>query len=386
MGRQDMAKWMLCTIAQDFGFIGSRCEDYDEMMRHDHGGGRGKPVWAERIGKKYMWTAMQQLASRLHDNVVRKRDEWEPEPIRTPLILPESRQLDPSLLQRCDQSKTHPFFTAVRLDTESTSDDRTWVALEHDVPNICELVKVQSVDGQDWRSLVANLHSGSPGYPRDEAGYRHIWLSLAGYLVRPIDASAALEKLGGRNFLGDWMPQGLGLGVGVGFAAEYPWATSFNTMPEEGHSHVKDSLAKCLAPAWNQLTCEWEYDESREKMHVYVPARLFFDGDELWWDGQGGYRRGDGRAAFVDPSFRRAGPWTLLADEEHLRARLRELDRCLIWTLVGQKWILGGFPGKGERTPIRTFSQVAYMDSAGTFKKSDMAFFDDPSQRTGLAE
>ena len=34
-----------------------------------YGGLRGKPVWAERIGKKYMWTAMYQLAPRLHDNV-----------------------------------------------------------------------------------------------------------------------------------------------------------------------------------------------------------------------------------------------------------------------------------------------------------------------------
>ena len=76
MSREDMAKWMLQTIVQDFRFIGSGCEDYDRRMLHDHGGGRGKPVWAERIGKKYMWNAMHQLASRLHDNVVPEYGDW----------------------------------------------------------------------------------------------------------------------------------------------------------------------------------------------------------------------------------------------------------------------------------------------------------------------
>ena len=62
------------------------------------------------------------------------------------------------------------------------------------------------------------------------------------------------------------------------------------------------------------------------------------------------------------------------------------MDRCLIWTLLGAKWMLGGSPSQSERMPIRTFSQVAYMDSAGAIKTSDMVFFDDRSQQTGLAK
>ena len=145
-------------------------------------------------------------------------------------------------------------------------------------------------------------------------------------------------------------------------------------------------LTKFLVPAWNDLLCEWEYDASLENTAIFVPARLFFAGDDLWWDGQGGYRRSDDRTTFLDPSLDRSGPSTLLADEKHLRARLQEMDRCLIWTLLGAKWMLGSFPHQSERTPIKTFSQVAYMDSAGTVKESDIVFFDDPSQQTGLAK
>ena len=387
MCRQDMAKWMLRTIAQDFQFIESRCEDYDRRMLHDHGGGRGKPVWAERIGKKYMWTAMHQLASRLHDNVAPKQDSWEPNPIRTPLILAESRQLDPSLPQHRDQSNRHPFFATLRLNTVGTPDDQTWIALERDVPKISGLVKIQSVGDQDWRPLVAILDSGRPDDYRHHTPYRQIWLHLFSYLVRPCHASLFFEKLHGRNFYGQWMPRGLQLGGDGGFAAEYPWATSFNTMPDEWYSHAaSDCLTKFLVPAWNDLLCEWEYEASLENTAIFIPARLFFDGDDLWWDGQGGYRRSDGRTTFLDPSLDRSGPSTLLADEKHLRARLQEMDRCLIWTLLGAKWMLGSFLHQSERTPIKTFSQVAYMDSAGTVKESDIVFFDDPLQQTGLAK
>ena len=378
MCRQDMAKWMLQTIAQDFQFIGSGCESYDRRMLHEHGGGRNKPVWAERIGKKYTWVAMYQLASRLHDNVEPKRDSWEPKPTCTPLVLAEQRQLDPSLPQRRDLSKRHQFFAALRLDTAGASNDQAWVALEEDVPTVAKLVEVQSVGGQDWRPLVAYLSSERPDSDdRGDSPYRQIWLHLLGYLVRPSHADRLFDKLNGRNFCDLRMPEGLQLGS-PGFAAEYPWATSFNTIPDEWYSRTADPALDALLPAWNNLSCEWEYDASLENMSAHVPARLFFDGDDLWWDGQGGYKRGDGRTVFFDPSIGLAGPSTLLVDAKYLGARLRAMDQCLIWTLLGRKWMLGGSIAQPDPSPTRMFGQVAYMDADGKIRESDLLFFDAP--------
>ena len=383
MSRDDMAKWMLRTIAQDFQFIGSGCESYDERMLHEHGGGRGKPVWAERIGKKYMWIALHQLASRLHDNVKRARYAWEPESTLAPPILPEARQLDPSLPVSRDLSDKGQFFTTPRLDTVGAPNDRAWIALEKGVPSIGELVKVQSIDDQDWRPLVAYLSSGRPSdRHRNDSPYRQIWLHLFGYLVRPCQASIFFEKLSGRNFWGRWMPEGLTLG---GFIAEYPWTTSFKTIPDEWYSRAADLAPEFLLPAWNSLHGEWEYDASLENTSVFVPAHLFFDGDDLWWDREGGYWRKDGRTVFLDPSLCQSGPSALLADEKDLWTRLQEMDRCLIWTLLGAKWTLGGSMTRSERTPINSFSQVAYMGADGSLRESDLTFFDDLNERTGLA-
>ena len=77
LSKRTMGEWILQRAARDFGYEDSECEDYDSYMLGKYGGGRGKPIWAERIGKKYQWAAMYQLASRLHDHVDRKRDSWE---------------------------------------------------------------------------------------------------------------------------------------------------------------------------------------------------------------------------------------------------------------------------------------------------------------------
>ena len=386
MSREGMVKWMLQTIVRDFRFTEFNCEGYDQQMLFEHGGGRGKPAWAERIGKKYMWVAMYQLASRLHDNVAPKRDEWEPDPIGLPFILAEERQLDPTLSRLPDRSEGNQFFAPSRLNTLGPLDDLAWIALEKDVPTISELVQVQTVSDQQWRPLMTYMSSGRPDDRQDDAPYRQIWLSLSGYIIHPRAAAILFEKLRGRNFLGRWMPEGLSVGEDGAFVGEYPWATSFNIMPDEWYAGPHDEgLLKCFAPAWNDLSFHWEYDASLESagVSVKVPARVFFEDDELWWNGQGGYRRSDGRTVFMDPSVDLEGPPALMADVEHLGAKLQTIDRCLFWTLSGEKWMLGGSISEEPRTPTRTFSQVGWMEAEGAIQQSDLVFFDDPNEKRG---
>ena len=76
--KDTMGKWILKRVADGLAYEESGCERYDEYVLGKYGGGRGKETWAERIGKKYQWIALYQLASRLHDHVERKRDSWEP--------------------------------------------------------------------------------------------------------------------------------------------------------------------------------------------------------------------------------------------------------------------------------------------------------------------
>lgn len=384
--RKDMGKWIFQRVARDFGYEGSGCERYDGYMLGKYGGGRSKPTWAERIGKKYQWVAMYQLASRLHNHVQRKRDSWEPDPLRTPLILLEERKLDPTLPARLSEEEhATSWWLTASADLEPTKQlsDEEWVAREGDVPALEDLLSIVEHNGQNWHLLVSYPSWGQRSEDADwNDPYRQAWMHIHSYLVRKEDFPIAYDCLHRRNFFGKWMPEGATWLYG--FAGEYPWATLFNTEPEEWHGRggFGANLPVAYQPSWNQLAVEWEYDASLPRnFHMLVPARAFFSPPDLWWNGQDGYRLIRGRTVFRDPSITEAGPTSLLVDANDLVERLNLLGLRLIWTLLGEKWILGG--PHDRQTPRRTFSQIACLGEDGSLHVGERVFFDDYDQDTG---
>src|SRR5690606_37659039 len=98
MNKVAIGEWIIGYIGNELGLASTdNCDHYDQFMSHKDGGGRSKPAWAERIGKKYQWLALYKLASHLHDNVDQEVSKREPTPVRTPLILLEERKMDPTL-------------------------------------------------------------------------------------------------------------------------------------------------------------------------------------------------------------------------------------------------------------------------------------------------
>ena len=212
--------------------------------------------------------------------------------------------------------------------------------------------------------------------------YRQVWVHVESYLVPKDEIATAYDCLHRRNFFGQWMPEGATWLYG--FVGEYPWATPFNTEPEEWHGmgeHVGD-LPVHYTPSYSQLSVEWGYDASLPRQfHMILPARKFFSPHDLWWDGRDGYRIVDGRIAFRDPSVTKDGPKALIADADELLERLDKLGLRLIWTLLGEKRILGG--PHGEPTPRRTFSQIARLEEDGSVEIGKRVFFEDYKKDTG---
>ncbi len=373
-------------MAEDFGYIGSGCEEYDRQMLGKYGGGRSRPAWVERIGKKYLWVAMYQLASRLHDHVEKKRDPWMPTPLRRPLILIEERKLDPTLPRGSGSgAEEKDRWWAIVRDTENLGtkvDDREWVAAEDDVPCLGEVLRSVEHGGQQWRRLVSYSTWGRPDDERREDGsYRQMWMHLQSYFVEAEDGEVAWRRLRGRNFFGSWMP-----GAGsfpYGFVGEYPWASAYRTEPEEwrGGGSLTAAGFDCEA-AWSELVVEWEYDATVEEgRRVCVPARRWFESGELWWDRRDGYGMVGGKTVFRDPSIAQGGATALLADGDELPRRLEGLGTSLIWAAVGEKWILGG---RGTDVgPRRTFSQIARLEADGSFRIGERVFFEDYDRDRG---
>ena len=388
MSKPEIGRWIAKRILEDFDYRDSHCSGYDCAVTQESGGGRSKPTWAERIGKKYQWIAMYQLASRLYDSVERKKSSYERTTDRIPLILLEERKLDPTI-SRPELPELTPsecWWVGGSVDLPSTKhlDYSSWVHLKDDLPSMESLIMPKRHEDQRWIPLNSWLTWSEfrQDRPYDEL-YRSTWIHLEAFLIPEVQFDEAIRAVSCRNFYGQWMPDcAKWLHVFVG---EYPWATACNTEVDEylGYgTHVEDSELEFI-PVYNEIVCEWEYDGTLPKaIYFQVPTRKFFDDGTLWWNGLDGFSGPDGKTVFRDPSASEGGPSMLLADIDDLLTRLKTLRYRLMWTLTGEKYILGNHE---HRTPQVTYSQTGFLEVDGNIITGDRVFFDDYNQNQGLA-
>ena len=246
------------------------------------------------------------------------------------------------------------------------------------------LLTPKSRDGQRWLPLICypTWSEYRDGRPYGEP-YRSTWIHLEAFLVPEAQFETAMKAISRRNFFGRWMPSGAKwLHVFVG---EYPWASACNVETDDwlGLGTRIEGSGLEFMPVYNEVVCEWEYDASLpSSIYFRVPARVFFEASPLWWDGVDGFSTPTGRTVFRDPSASEGGIATLLADMDDLLLRLKKLGCRLVWTVLGEKYVLGE---KVYQTPRVTYSQTAYLNEDGTILVGDRVFFDDYNKDQGLA-
>ena len=388
MPKTAIGRWIAKRILDDFNYRNSKCSSYDAAVTQETGGGRGKPKWAERIGKKYQWIAMYQLASRLHDSVERQKDSWERTTGRLPPILNEERKLDPTITvpKRPGRKPSECWWIGGNVDLDSTKqlDYATWVDRRDDLPSMESLLALKTNGGQHWLPLIcypdwAEYREGRPyGEP-----YRSTWMHLRSFLVPEAQLERAKKAISRRNFFGRWMPNNAKWLYA--FVGEYPWASACNVETDDwlGYETKVRGSNLDFVPVSNEVVCEWEYDGTMPTgIYFQVPTRAFFKAGPLWWNAVDGFATLEGKIVFRDPSASEGGPPTLLADIDELLMRLEKLNCRLVWTLLGEKWILGD---QTHKTPRVTYSQMAYLKKDGSIKVEPRVFFDQYDKDQGLA-
>ena len=334
-----MGRWIFQHVL-DLGYLNPKFANYDGYMVNKYGGGRGKPKWAERIGKKYQWIALARLAARVTDHV-EKRSRWDPEPLRTPLSYEDGRDIDPSWLLRGSLAeKTTSWWLPEEYDFENVSamNNREWTARYLDMPNTSAMLS-ERLDEAGKRWIVLE------GYPGWSSKSRRIWLHLHSYLIPTAERDSCWEWLQKQNFMGRWMPEGTSFHEG--FVGEYPWGISFNLYEDSYllHDGLRQKKPPCqMIPTSNSLSVSYEYNAyEEESISIHLPARCFFDDHSLRWNRASGYLSADGQLRFFDPSVVEPGPSALLVDSDFLQDFLSKHNLSIVWTVLGEKLIIGAF-------------------------------------------
>lgn len=387
MSKPAIGGWIARRVLDDFGYRNSGCSEYDSAVTYESGGGRGKPKWSERIGKKYQWIAMYQLAFRLYDSVDRKKDSWARTTGRLPLILQEERKLDPTITypKRPDRKPSECWWIGGNVDLHSTEklDYVAWVNLRNDLPSIEALLAPKNKDDQRWLPLIC--YPSWSEYRKERPygePYRSTWMHLRAFLVPEAQFKKAMESISHRNFFGNWMPNNAMWHYT--FVGEYPWATACNVETDDwlGFDTKVSGSDLEFIPVFNEIVCEWEYDGTlSSSIYFHVPARAFFKDEPLWWNGVDGFSNAEGKTVFRDPSASEDGPATLLADLDDLLPRLEKLGFRIVWTLLGEKCVLGD---QSRNTPSVTYSQTAYLNKDGSITVGDRLFFANYDNDQGL--
>lgn len=374
MSRREMGRWMVQYISEDLGYERSDCHHYDTHIVEKYGPGRSKPAWAERIGKKYQWIAMQRLASRLHDHVTPEKSWWRSSSISSPPILPNRRLFDPTIrtAEPLPAETSGSRIVEAHIEAASRENDADWLKHTDDLPKAHDLLALTDESGADWWPLLVYWHGEKPG-----SADRQRWIHVFAYIVESNDCARALQFLSGRNFYGKWMPEGLDL---AGFVAEYPWASEFSDVrgdrsryaEQGGFGQEIERSSVRFEPAWNRIYPDHEYDATTsESAAVTVPSPTVFDSGDLSWDFRGGYMGADGRTVFREPVGSGQGAAQLVAEPAALQRLLVKTGKRLLWTLLGEKTT--GKPG--SRTGW-TVSQVAYLDEDGALRVGRRLFLD----------
>jgi len=390
LNKGECARWIF-NRTLELGYTEKKLAPYDLWMMQEFGSGRGKPDWAERIGKKLQWIARAELAARLTDHAAPSPNEYRP-PHRadvSPLSMPDERDLDPSVLRRDGNefwrnAEAYAWwaprvydFSAARVES-----DETWLDHVDDLPFGPDDLRATDSEGQPW--ILLNTYMRRQEEYDDGQPHRVVELWLRSYLVEAEHLESAFTWLSGRSFFSGWLPDGEDWHSG--FLGEYPWATTFNEYdPEDLRSQKLDRARSPtrFTPTTASLSDNPEYDAFQQgTLTLRLPARAFFR-EELNWDGDAGYVQG-GRQVFLDPSVSQVGPPALLISEPHLSRFLERYGLAVVWGLFGEKVIGGPDPTRG---PAVSHSRVFAWDGrvwrvAEPFYREEARQFKSVEERT----
>jgi hypothetical protein len=355
----------------------------DLHLEFDKGVGTGRGRYEshqERIGKKYQWIAYHEFMAMLADNFIRYdgyREDRKENPYLGPWE-PYIRDIDPTILVRNTgyrSSEKSDFWWNSKEAFNWDCSFEDWVSDNKTLENPCGLIEVNDDDGNEWFVLESYPTWKEPkvignedwGFPRKE-----VWCHVRSYLVQDEEYSEFTEWLGKQHFMGRWMPECSDRYQL--FNREYYWSKAFSYFQSDyyggsdwGDVHDKETGKYIAKVGVNSIGYRWEeeFDRSKsETLSFLKPSFLLFN--------KMGLSQGREEGSFVDEEGKVICFSTealhdtkahLLIKKKELLAMLKENNLKVVWTLLGEKGVIGGSHSSNHNYGRRDFSGAFCLEN-----------------------
>lgn len=346
-------RWILQRVL-DLGWTVECFGRFDRKvaLHSSYGREANKP---ERIGKKYQWIAYHEFLARVSDNFEFRGSRWSdrPEEYEGPWQIGPVRDIDPScLLRRTERETWGPYtkswwFPSSYNAWDSERDNAAWLRKSEDLPAIEPLIEVRNPeDNSIWFAMEAFYRWEEPTPPEEERfkiPRREIWYMLKSYIVKKSEMEALFDWAKKQNFMGRWMPESHAV-TGV-FLGEFFWAPAVECDHQGWTRGCDNRIPQEVLVATDQyMWGRGGYDCSIEDtIRVHLPAMWLVDLMGLRWNGVEGHFFDDkGNLTAFDPSIGASGPGALLMNRDALLGLLNDNDYDVLWTILGEKTIIGG--------------------------------------------
>ena len=351
-------RWILQRVFE-LGWTVGRFGEFDRSVNRYSNTGRSahKP---ERIGKKYQWIAYHEFLARVADQFEFREESGADRPgtYEGPWQL-FVRDIDPSCLlteTRREEWVPHTptwWFPSPFNAWQPDLQEAAWIRDKEAIPAAEPLIEVTDpADGSEWFVLEGLFRWEQPipaQEERSDAQRREICYLLKSYLVRSADMHELFRWTRKQNFQGRWMPESRDL-YRV-FLGEYHRAPAYRyhedpyySAPEWTRDWSRRLPKSVCVTAERYLHEDGGFDCSINKtISIHLPSRPLAEEMGLRWNGvEGCFFDERGELVARDPSVREAGPSALLVRKDSLLRFLREHNYDLLWTVLGEKQIIGG--------------------------------------------
>ncbi|GGG05121.1 NTPase [Dokdonia pacifica] len=315
----------------------------------------------ERIGKKYQWIALYEMVARVSDNF-KKYERWSFEKEKEVPYLgpwdPYIRDIDPTLVisetGSYDDDEPQDFWWVNNKIFNWDCTNESWVNDSNELPKMEEIIQVKDGLGEEWLVLEGYPSWSEPkkiGEEKWDQPHKKLWCHIRSYLVKDDEYDSFKDWAIEQEFMGRWMPES-GDRYEM-FSREYYWSPAQDyfmsdyyggTEWTEVHDRKSGEYVAEVNVTAQGFLWEEEFDKSKEETISFLkPSTVVHKGMDLKYSPREGEFVDDSKVVqcFAPNVYHNSKSYLLVRKTSFLKF-LNENNLKVVWTVLGEKQIIGG--------------------------------------------